>query len=47
MLIGQAKYNVSVEPFDTLRLCEAAAERVAMIPKANVPKCILKDQRPT
>lgn len=46
MIIGGARHHVTVEPFSTLRACEAAAERVAMIPKADPPICTLKEQRP-
>lgn len=46
MLIGQTRNHVTVEPFSTLYLCQVAAERVAAIPKADAPKCTLKEQRP-
>lgn len=46
MMIGQTRNHVTVEPFSTLYVCQDAAKRVMMIPKADPPVCILKDQRP-
>lgn len=45
MLIGDARHRVTVEPFSTLRTCEAAAARVVMVPKADPAICTLKEQR--
>lgn len=46
LLVGDARMRYTVEPLSTLRLCEDAAARVAMIPKADPPTCTLKEQRP-
>ncbi len=46
IMIGQTQRHITVEPFSTFRACEAAAARVAMIPKADPATCKLKEQRP-